>query len=572
LALVINLGARAEQQSPAFQDAVVPNDLAARVAELELALRLAEARFAGIVEIAADAIISVNEAQRITFFNEGAERIFGYTVDEVLGGPLDVLLPERFREGHPALVHGFGVGADHARRMGHRREISALRKGGEEFPAEASISKFQVGDAITYNVVLRDVSERKRAEDRQRFLAEAGGLLSATSLDYETTMVTLARLGVPLLADYCTVDVREGDTAFTRIGVAHADPAKESLVREIARYTLEPPHADAIVGVLTKGVPVLIPEITAEMLDASAADEIHRELLRQLGPRSMISVPLLASGRILGALTFVAAESARRYGPDDLALALELMRRAALAVENARLFHEAQQATRARDEMLAVVAHDLRNPLNTVSMSCALLLESASGSERPLEQKQLTIMRRATERMNRLIHDLLDAKRIESGELLIERRAEAIAATVADAMELLRPLATAASLVLESVVPADLPPIHVDPARIQQVLSNLVGNAIKFTPKGGRIAIRAERLGAEEIRITVSDTGPGMPPDQLPHVFGRYWQGQGNDRRGIGLGLAIVKGIVEAHGGRVWVESRPGAGSEFIFTVPVAKS
>ena len=125
-------------------------------------------------------------------------------------------------------------------------------------------------------------------------------------------------------------------------------------------------------------------------------------------------------------------------------------------------------------------------------------------------------------------------------------------------------------LVLESVVSEDLPPIHADPARIQQVLSNLVGNAIKFTPQGGRITIRAERGGADEVRIAVRDTGPGMAVEQLPHIFGRYWQGKRSDRRGIGLGLAIVKGIVEAHGGRIWVESHPGAGSEFIFTLPVA--
>jgi signal transduction histidine kinase len=366
------------------------------------------------------------------------------------------------------------------------------------------------------------------------------------------------------------VDVFEGGNAFSRIGVAHVHPAKERLVREIARYA-SGQHGHAIVRVLTEGTPVLIPEITREMLDASTTDQSHRELLRQIGPRSMISVPLLASGRILGALTLVAAESARRYGPDDLALALELARRAALAVENARLFHEAQQATRARDHMLGIVAHDLRNPLSTILLGTEMLLETAQSEERARERGHIEVVRRAAGRMNQLIQDLLDVKRMDSGGLVTDRRAESVAALVADAVELLRPLAVAASLVLESVVPADLPAIHADPARIQQVLSNLVGNAIKFTPQGGRIAIRAERVGTAEVRIAVSDSGPGMTPDQLPHIFGRFWQGERSDRRGIGLGLAIVKGIVEAHGGRVWVESRPGAGSEFIFTVPVAE-
>ncbi len=556
-------------ESPGFRDAPVPDESAAREAELEQALRIAEARFAGVVEIAADAIISVNEAQCITLFNEGAERIFGYTANEVLGGSLSVLLPQRFREGHPALVRGFGAGEDHARRMGHRREISALRKGGEEFSAEASISKFQVGGVLTYTVVLRDLSERKRTEDRQRFLAEAAGLLSATALDYETTMATLARLSVPTLADYCTVDVRDGDDAFIRIADAHVDPVKERLVRETARYPVQPLHVH-VARVLANGTPALIPEITREVLEAAATDEAHRKLLRELGPRSMISVPLLASGRVLGALTLVAAESERRYGPDDLTFALELARRAALAVENARLFHEAQQATRARDDMLEIVAHDLRNPLSTILMSTELLLDAAQAEERPRERELLEIVGRAAVSMSQLIQDLLNVKRVESGGLVIERRTESVSPLVADAVELLRPLAVAGALALESVVPADLPAILADRARIQQVLSNLVGNAIKFTPKGGRITISAWLESAGEVRISVRDTGPGMPPDHLPHIFGYYWQGNRSDRRGVGLGLAIVKGIVEAHEGRVWVESRLGTGSEFIFTLPVA--
>jgi len=283
-------------------------------------------------------------------------------------------------------------------------------------------------------------------------------------------------------------------------------------------------------------------------------------------------VPLLASGRILGALTLVLHESARRYGADDVTLALALGQRAALAVENARLFYEAQQATRARDDLLSVVAHDLRNPLGTIMMSTEMLLETAQSDGRARDGGRIEIVQRAVGRMNRLIEDLLDIKRLESGALVLERRAESVAGAIGDAIELLRPLAIAGSLVLESVFPADLPAIEADSARIQQVLSNLVGNAIKFTPKGGRITIRAEHEGADEVRIAVCDTGPGIQPDQLPHVFGRYWQGRPNDRRGIGLGLAIVKGIVEAHGGRVWAESRPGSGSEFIFTIPIAKA
>ncbi|MBC7977145.1 MAG: hypothetical protein H7138_19390 [Myxococcales bacterium] len=274
---------------------------------------------------------------------------------------------------------------------------------------------------------------------------------------------------------------------------------------------------------------------------------------------------------MLGALTLVISQSDRRYGAEDLTLAQELAQRAALAVENARLYNHAQQATRARDDMLGIVAHDLRNPLGTIIMATELLQEMFADETAP-GRKQIEMVRRASARMNRLIQDLLDVRRIESGGLALERRAEYVKPVVADAAEMLRPLAVAATLGLEDIVADDLPPCYIDPARIQQVLSNLVGNAIKFTPKGGCVTIRAQRETEKEVRVAVSDTGPGIPPDQIPHIFGRFWQGKPNDRRGVGLGLAIVKGIVEAHEGRVWVESRPGAGSDFIFTMPVAQA
>jgi signal transduction histidine kinase len=393
--------------------------------------------------------------------------------------------------------------------------------------------------------------------------------LLSGSFDYHTTLTTLARLAVPTLADYCTVDVSDGPNSFTRLAVAHSDPAKEELVREIARYTFGPrPQAHAIVRVLTQGSPVLIPEITEDILDASAADETHRDLLRQIGPCSIVSVPLLAPGRILGALTLVTAETKRRYGEEDLALVEELARRAASAVENARLFTAAEQATRARDEMLGIVAHDLRNPLSTIRMASQLLLEIGA-PERAMERKQLDIMRRAAERMSRLIGDLLDAKRIESGGLTVDPRPEEVTTIVGDAVDMLRPLASSSSLHLDAAVPDGLPRVMIDPARVQQVLSNLVGNAIKFTPAGGSITIRAEPA-PDGVCLAVTDTGAGIANEQLPHIFGRFWQGKRTDRRGVGLGLAIAKAIVEAHGGRIWVESQVGTGTSFYFTVPVA--
>jgi signal transduction histidine kinase len=274
------------------------------------------------------------------------------------------------------------------------------------------------------------------------------------------------------------------------------------------------------------------------------------------------------AGKPLGALTLVTSGSGRRFEIADLSLAGDLARRAAVVVEHARLFHEAQQATRARDDVLAVVAHDLRNPLNTVTMAVGLMLETTP-VEKVQERRQVEIVRRAADRMNRMIQDLLEVNRMESGRLTIDAKPESPASLVNDTVEMLRPIATGSSIILEADVGENLLPVVADAARIQQVLSNLVGNAVKFTPRDGRVVVCAEPIDGG-VRFSVVDNGPGIPPDQLPHIFGRFWQAMPSDRRGIGLGLAIAKGIVEAHGGMIWVESNVGLGSTFYFTLPSA--
>ncbi|MDQ3997322.1 MAG: ATP-binding protein [Gemmatimonadota bacterium] len=542
------------------------------------ALRQSEDRFRRLTSMAMEGVL-IHEHGVILDANPSITRIFGYDLTEVIGRNVLEFVPDS----HERELVRERMLSD----SGGPYEISARRRDGSRIAVEI------IGRSAPYRgrnvrvASVRDITERKQleeqtrqlmheqvaraeaeaAQDRSAFLAEASKVLG-TSFDYHTTLEQLARLAVPRIADFCVVDVVEGEAGFERLGVAHVDPAKELLLRQETHFATGVVSRDhPVVRVMMEAKPWLVREVDPDVARASALNETHLRILEDVAPRSLMTVPLVASGKVLGALTLVVSDSGRRYGDDDLALAEELARRAALAVDNARLFHEAQQATQARDEMLAVVAHDLRNPLNTVSMSCSLLLESASRSERPTEQKQLTIMRRATERMNRLIHDLLDVKRIEQGRLAVDPRPETMGAIIRDAVDMLRPLAEAQGLELASEIPDDLPKVLADPPRVQQVLSNLVGNAIKFTPRGGRITLRA-RLDSAEVRLAVIDTGPGIPPDQLPHVFGRFWQARTSDARGIGLGLAIARGIVEAHRGRIWVESRPGEGSTFYFTLP----
>jgi signal transduction histidine kinase len=421
------------------------------------------------------------------------------------------------------------------------------------------------------HALAREQAARAEAENSQKratLLAEASRVLGS-SFDYQTTLAALVRLAVPALADYCALDIVEAEDTFERIGEAHVDPAKSQLLREVARFpkgALTARHP--LIRVMTTGAPVLEADITPAFIRASFAEAEQRRVVEALEPRSLICVPLVASGKPLGALTLVTSGSGRRYEIADLSLAADLAQRAAIVVEHARLFHEAQQATRARDDVLAVVAHDLRNPLNTVTMAVSLMLETTP-PERVEERRQVEIVRRAADRMNRMIQDLLDVKRMESGRLTTELKPEPPASIINDTIDMLRPLAAGSTIRLEADIEDNLPPVLADAARVQQVLSNLVGNAVKFTPRSGRITVCAEHIDGE-VRFGVIDNGPGIPAEQLPHIFGRFWQANASDRRGIGLGLAIAKGIVEAHNGRIWVESHVGLGSTFYFTLPTA--
>jgi len=408
---------------------------------------------------------------------------------------------------------------------------------------------------------------RQRAEEMERrasLLSEASQVL-ASSLDSQTTLAMLCRMIVPRIADYCVVDVLQADGSILRPGLSHVDPSKEHLLRETAHTQPSVlPEDHPVATALRQGRRTLAQEITPEMISAVTGNEEHRQVLAQLCPRSMIAVPILASGPIRGALVLVYSDSGRRYAPEDLDLACELGRRAAITIENAQLFHQAHAATRARDEILGIVAHDLRNPLSTITMGSAMLIDSALDDA---QRRYAELVSRAAGRMQELIQDLLEVRRIESGQLRVSPEPQPVAPLVKEAIGMLTPLAASRGIDLRAVLDDGLRPAMVDSTRILQVLSNLVGNALKFTPEGGSVEIGCISLG-DDLRFVVSDTGPGIPPDQIPHVFGRFWQAADQDTRGIGLGLSIVRGVVEAHGGRVWVESNVGKGARFYFTVP----
>ena len=544
------------------------------------ALRKSEERFRQLSALTTEGIV-IHEYGKIEDANPSLARMFGYELADVVDRTVLDFVPEP--ADRELVMRNMLSESDKP------YEIVARRRDGSRMAIEV------IGHSTVYQgrsvrvATLRDITERKEmeakahqlvreqaaraaaevAEQRSAFLAEASRILG-TSFDYHTTLEQLPRLAVPSLADCCVVDMFEGGEGFVRVGVAHRDPEKELLLRQETHFASGVVFTKHPVGsVLRKGKSVLMRDIPDELVRQSATTPAHLELLMKVAPRSLISVPLTTAGRVVGVLSLVASESGRRYDADDLAVAEELARRASLAVENARLYQEAQRATKSRDEILAVVVHDLRNPINTISMSCSLLLDTPDPNSALPSRKTLQIIRRASERMNRLVQDLLDVQRIEGGRLAVDPRPESLSTVVRDALDMLRPLADANGLELTLDAADDLPRAMADPVRIQQVLSNLIGNAIKFTPRGGRITTRLDAFDSQ-LQVAVIDTGPGIPANALPHIFGRFWQADRHDTRGIGLGLAIAKGLVEAHGGHIWVESRLNEGSTFYFTIPTA--
>jgi len=554
----------------------------------EEALRLSEAKFSGIISISTDAVVSVDEEQRIVLFNQGAERVFGWTAGEIMGGHLSLLLPERVHGRHEHHIRSFAQGPVQAKRMGERQEIYGRRKDGSEFPAEASISRLELAGTRVFTAVLRDITDRKEAEQkvaaalvreqearaaaeaaeqRTRFLADAGARL-LESLDRDTVLRTLARVSVPVLADWCVVFIREDDGQVRRLAVEHRDGTRQPLLRELLGLPVDPSSTHPAVRAMDTREPVLLESVDPG-LPGIAGDGEHARILNELGMEAILCVPLAVRDTVFGAVGLVMAGSGRRWDAAMQGTSRELAARAALAVENTRLYGAAQSAIRAREDVLHVVSHDLGNSLSAIIVTTTVLLRTLpEDGANPELRKRIASIRDLARRMQRLRQDLLDVASIETGRLAIEWDNFEPAALAAEAADDFAGVAGEKGVRVECEVEDGLPALVGDRERIMQVLANLLGNAVKFTPQGGRVGVRA-RADGEEVRFEVWDTGPGIPPEHLGHVFDRFWKVRTANRHGAGLGLAIARGIVEAHDGRIWAQSEPGHGSTFVFTLPV---
>ncbi|MET0621697.1 MAG: PAS domain S-box protein [Pyrinomonadaceae bacterium] len=436
--------------------------------------------------------------------------------------------------------------------------------------ALANFAASAIRTAELYDAQRHLRGEAEGAERRATFLAEATSLLS-TSLEYERTLEAIAHAAVPWVADWCAVDVVGEDGGVRRLAVAHVDPAKVEWARELAeRYPYDPDAPHGLPAVLRTGRSELYEEVPDELLVAAARDEEQLRIMRELGFSSAMVVPLSAHGRTFGAITFVTAESGRRYGHGDIAFAEDLARRASLAVENARLYRQAQDANRIKDEFLATLSHELRTPLTAILGWASLL--RGGGFDAEATRRAVETIERNARAQRQIVEDVLDVSRIITGKLRLEPQPVDVRALLQEAVETVRPAAEAKAVYLSTLLAGEVGEVSADPNRLRQVLWNLLSNAVKFTPQGGRVEVELRRDGGQAL-LRVSDTGQGIAPEFLPHVFDRFRQadmGTTRQHGGLGLGLAIVRHLVELHGGDVTAESAGlGLGSTFRLRLPL---
>jgi PAS domain S-box-containing protein len=529
----------------------------------ELALRESEERFRLTIDEAPIGMAIVARDGRFVRVNRVLCEIVGYTDKELTGLAFQAIT-------HPEDLDADLVLAAQLERgeiSRYKLDKRYIRKDGSSVHVRLSGSALRGADGVPlmYIAQIEDITDEKRLEREQAFLASIGPVLADT-LDYEGTLSHVADLAVSDIADLCILDLLDDAGEVRRLKVAARDVAKAWVCTALTGVPLDRRRPHLMHTVFETKAPILMPHVTREAVASFAQSEEHHRALEAAEIASMVAVPLLAHGRLLGAMALIASPSSRAYGLADVRLAEELARRAALAIENARLYRAARRATEARDEILGVVAHDLRSPLHVILGQAALLRTRAAGAGQVSPAAAESIERAAIQ-MNCLIEDLLDTSRLEAGGLHVEPVLVPASDIIRRGFEAQSPAAAAMSIALRLDVPADLPTVWADRRRIGQVFDNLIGNAIKFTPAGGSVTVGATASDGDVV-FWVRDTGRGIAARDLPRVFDKFWQADKAERRGAGLGLTIASSVVEAHGGRIWVESTEGEGSTFSFTLP----
>jgi PAS domain S-box-containing protein len=522
-------------------------------------------RLTAILEATPDVVGMTDEAGRVQYLNRAGRELTGLAESDLPRLSIADFHPQE--SAARILAEALPI----ALREGVWRGETALQgANGRLIPVSQVILAHRGSDGSVdfVSTVMRDITERKEEEENQKFLLEVSRAFSAL-LESDAVLHGITTLLVPRIADFCIVDVVKADGRIERSALKHADPDRQALLDRLAGSAPVAGRGVGVAQTVASAESRLIGEVVPAWIAADSTSEEDARVIAELAPRSAMIVPLVAGGRVLGVITCASTSPDRRYAPKDLGLVENVAARAALALEAARLFRESQEATRVRDEVLRVVAHDLRNPLHTISLTADLLRERLGPAVQTDEGNRLDVIRRSVDQAKHLIEDLLDVARMEAGRLTIDPTPLDPAALVREAADLHSSQAAERSLRLDTDFAEASGPVLADRARILQVFANLIGNAIRFSPEGGQVTVRAKRENGG-IRFSISDQGPGITEESMPHLFDPFWQAATTGTGGAGLGLAIARGIVEAHGGRIWAESVPGSGSTFHFTVPAA--
>jgi len=440
-----------------------------------------------------------------------------------------------------------------------------VRADGLRFPASYTAAPIRRDGRVTGAVVsFDDITERQQAREAQRFLLDAAVTLSA-SLESTAVVNAVARLGVPRLGEICFVAIVSVDNETRRVAWAHADPAAQlELDRLLGGPDRVPVFASSVAEVIATGRSMHLAIVADAWFSVS-----NVPAARCLGIRQALIVPLTLGTRQLGVLTLCTTGD-RQYGKLDLALAEDLARRSALGIEHARLYEQACRAVALRDQALAFASHDLRAPLQTIMLAGELLRDQEMVAGRWTAGHTVEKIQNAAARMDRMIGDLVDVASIETGRFSIVMKPHAVAAIIDESTASFEAAAKAKQVKLTNDSPCRIAHISCDRDRILQVIANLLGNALKITTPGGSVCLRGT-IGEREVVFSVSDTGPGIAIADHQHLFDRYWRGPTVAYQGTGLGLAIARGIVEAHRGRIWLDSELGQGTTFYFALPLAE-
>jgi len=524
---------------------------------------------------ALDPIIVMDEAGRVREFNPAAEQVFGYSRAAAMGRLLaELIIPERFREAHRAALARF-VATRQATILGRRVTLTAQRSDGTELPVELAIAMVTGSAGTLFAGYIRDLSEQKRAEERQRFLLEASREIAST-LDYEDTLRRAVRLAVPALCDGCGVYLSEDGRTARRVAVANVDPEKEALARQLhEQHLLGPEQPLGVARMLRTGQAVFLPKVDDEVLASVAVDEDQLRVLKALGVRSAMIVPLKVRDRIVGALSLVTDVSGRTLGPADLRLVEEFALRTAAAVDNSLLYREAQGAVARAEELIAalersnadldgfahVASHDLKAPLRGIAALSEWIEEDLGEHITESARGHLTMLRGRVRRLEDLIEGILSYSR--AGRTGREVSEVDVGALLAEAIELLAPPAGAAI-----TVDPGMPVLHTARVPLQQVFMNLISNALKHAGPEAVVRVGGREAGAFW-EFSVSDNGPGIAPAYHERIWGIFQTLKPRDQvEGTGIGLSVVRKIAASMGARAWVESAEGEGACFRFTWP----